>query len=282
MDVTSIADAEPGRRLRFEGVIRPAASVALRSPLGDRECVYWDVREGASDDVLERGVQPFWLEDATGRVLVTPVQPVVGARGERRTALLDQVVSDVDAVAARIRELKEGLREDPNRRELVQERRRLAKVATLLCAIRAEANGNVHLGGDLAGQREWIDRYAHLADDGPGAGSVGLRVQRWETVLCEGQRIAIEGRIDRAPTPPGIAGRGGGYRTAPTCLTLGDEPLVILGLGDAAPEPPIDAPTDAPTDETPPERRGLTPFESRVIGGLLALLTLGGLLYLLR
>ena len=57
---------------------------------------------------------------------------------------------------------------------------------------------------------------------------------------------------------------------------------MILGLGDAAPEPPIDAPTDAPTDETPPERRGLTPFESRVIGGLLALLTLGGLLYLLR
>ncbi|MEQ8892882.1 MAG: hypothetical protein RID93_34860, partial [Sandaracinaceae bacterium] len=252
MEATPIAEIESGARVRVAGRVRQAASSPLRSKLSDRECVYWDVRADAADAPLESDAQDFWVEDATGRALVRAGALSVRLRQHRREDYLEQIVSDVDAVGVRIRELKDQLREQgPDHARLTAERRRLAKVATLLCAMRAEANGNVHLGGDANGQRAWIERNAHLADDGPGAASVKMRVkrrvERLEVALEVGQRVEVEGFAEVTPVPAGYGGASGGYRTAPTCLTLraDDRPVLVLGVGEAAP-----APREAPPART--------------------------------
>lgn len=271
METTPIAEIEGGARARVAGVVRRAAASPLRSKLSERECVYWDVREGPTEAPLERGAQDFWVEDATGRALVRAEVLSVSLRQRRRDDYLEQIVADVDAVGARIKELKEQLREQgPRHAALTAERRRLAKVATLLCAMRAEANGNVHLGGSARGQRAWIAKHAHLADDGPGAASVRKRIERFEVALEDGQRVEVEGFAEVTPAPAGYGGARGGYRTAPTCLTLraDDRPVVVVGVGEAAPAPVEDA--RAPTASSSRPDEGV----DRRLYGLLALAAL--------
>ena len=69
-----------------------------RSPLGGRECVYWDVREGLEDEPRSRGAVDFWLEDAGGRVLVRADGMRVEARAERREEVLGRVDDDIHEV----------------------------------------------------------------------------------------------------------------------------------------------------------------------------------------
>lgn len=287
VDATPIAEIESGARVRVAGRVRQAAPTPLRSKLSDRECVYWDVRADAADAPLESDAQDFWVEDATGRALVRAGALSVRLRQHRREDYLEQIVSDVDAVGVRIRELKDQLREQgPDHAQLTAERRRLAKVATLLCAMRAEANGNVHLGGDANGQRAWIERNAHLADDGPGAASVKMRVkrrvERLEVALEVGQRVEVEGFAEVTPVPAGYGGASGGYRTAPTCLTLraDDRPVLVLGVGEAAPAPREAPParTTAAPSPRPEEDPGVDP---RLYGLLAVTLLLAALSFLI-
>lgn len=287
VEATPIAEIESGARVRVAGRVRQAAPTPLRSKLSDRECVYWDVRADAADAPLESDAQDFWVEDATGRALVRARALSVRLRQHRREDYLEQIVSDVDAVGVRIRELKDQLREQgPDHARLTAERRRLAKVATLLCAMRAEANGNVHLGGDANGQRAWIERNAHLADDGPGAASVKMRVkrrvERLEVALEVGQRVEVEGFAEVTPVPAGYGGASGGYRTAPTCLTLraDDRPVLVLGVGEAAPAP-LEAPparTTAAPSPRPAEDAGV---DRRLYGLLAVTLLLAALSFLI-
>lgn len=287
VDATPIAEIESGARVRVAGRVRQAAPSPLRSKLSDRECVYWDVRADAADAPLESDAQDFWVEDATGRALVRAGALSVRLRQHRREDYLEQIVSDVDAVGVRIRELKDQLREQgPDHAQLTAERRRLAKVATLLCAMRAEANGNVHLGGDANGQRAWIERNAHLADDGPGAASVKMRVkrrvERLEVALEVGQRVEVEGFAEVTPVPAGYGGASGGYRTAPTCLTLraDDRPVLVLGVGEAAPAPREAPParTTAAPSPRPAEDAGV---DRRLYGLLAVTLLLAALSFLI-
>lgn len=238
MEVSPIGALADGARARVRGRVRRAAE-PLISGLGKHACVYWDVRESLRSPPSERGAQPFWLEDASGRVLVRAEALEVDARAERERTLVSAADSDVKVVSARLKELKDRLREQQGAgvKPLITERRRLAKVATLLCAIRAHARGNVHVGGTPAGQEAWIRKNSHLAEGGPGARTVKLAVDRWEVVVADGDEVELEGVFRVEPLPPDL-GMGGGYRDRPTCLVARGElaaPLFLRGVGAAAP-----------------------------------------------
>ena len=242
MGERSIAEIRDGSVGRVVGAVR-AAGPPLRSPLGERPCVYWDVREGLGREPKDRDGRPFWLEDVAGdRVLVMTDALVVEVRAHREKAVLDAVDADVAEVAARIRALKLRLREPNAPSDVLEERKHLAKVATLLCALRAHARGNLHVGGSLPEQEHWIRTHAHLTKDQPGDKAVGLMVERWEVVIEEGQHLVVEGLFRVEPLPPGLG--SGGYRDRPNCMVVRASersPVRVLGVGISAPQSPEDA-----------------------------------------
>lgn len=225
-----------GETARIRGVVR-AAGQTLRSKLHGVACVYWDVRVGLADEPEATDVCAFWLEDASGeRFLVRGEGLDVDVRAQRAEALVQVVEEDIAVVSATIRELKDASRMGPIARqgEAHRERRRLAKVATLLCAIRAEARGNVHVGGNLEGQRAWIAKNASLAN-GVGGRSLERRQERFEVVLREGDAVEVEGQLRREPLP---SGQGGGYRERTDCWAVVPGPsghVHVLGVGGSAP-----------------------------------------------
>lgn len=220
----------------IRGVVR-AAGQTLRSKLHGAPCVYWDVRVGLADEPEATDVCAFWLEDPSGeRFLVRGEGLDVDVRAQRAEALVQVVEEDIAVVSATIRELKDVSRTGPiaKQGEAHRERRRLAKVATLLCAIRAEARGNVHVGGNLEGQRAWIAKNASLAT-GVGGRSLERRQERFEVVLREGDAVEVEGQLRREPLPSGL---GGGYRERTDCWAVGPGPsghVRVLGVGATAP-----------------------------------------------
>jgi hypothetical protein len=261
--VQAIASVEDGASACVRGRVR-AAAAPLISALGERPCVYWEVREGLDGAPRERGAQPFWLEDGSGRVLVCTDSIAADMRAERERAVITSANADVQVVSQRLREVKRALRvrQGQGGKPLIAERKRLSKLATLLCAIRAQARGNVHIGGTLHGQEKWIRANAHLAEGGPGAGTVQLVVERWELVLAEGDEVEVEGAFHIEPLPPGV-GAGGGYRDRPTGMIVrGDEssPVRLRGVGASAPIPREErredrVSTPAPTRDPRFERR---------------------------
>lgn len=234
----SVSESTPheGETARIRGVVR-AAGQTLRSKLHGVACVYWDVRVGLADEPEATDVCAFWLEDASGeRFLVRSEGLDVDVRAHRAEALVQVVEADIAVVSATIRELKDASRTGPiaKQGEANRERRRLAKVATLLCAVRAEARGNVHVGGTLDGQRAWIAKNASLAT-GVGGRSLERREERFEVVLREGDAVEVEGQLRREPLPSGL---GGGYRERTDCWAVGPGPsghVRVLGVGASAP-----------------------------------------------
>lgn len=207
-----LGEVEEGEVARVTGVVR-AASRTLRSKLRGTSCVYWDVRAGLAKEPEASEACAFWIEDASGtRALVRSEALRVDVRAQRAQELVETAESDIAAVSESIRALKDRARttQGPAQGELNRERRRLAKVATVLCAIRAEARENVHVGGTLAGQRKWIEKNLHFANEGGGKlRTIQMRVERFEVVLCDGDPVEIEGRLRREPMPGEL---GGGYR----------------------------------------------------------------------
>ncbi|MCB9616805.1 MAG: hypothetical protein H6722_30595 [Sandaracinus sp.] len=259
-----LADAEPGTVVRLRGVVR-AAGRTLRSKLQGESCVYWDVRVGLARAPEASEACTFWLEDEAGeRVLVRSESLVVEVRAERGQELVSVAEADIDAVSVRIRELKdEAKRGGATQSEANRERKRLAKVATLLCAIRAEARGNVHLGGNLAGQRRWIEQNQHLADKGLGERTVQRMVERFEVMLREGDPVEVEGLLRREPMPGEL---GGGYRDRSDCLVMvptADGAVRVRGVGEAAPVSERELRgEDDPVEKKPgpPLRTGMDPI----------------------
>lgn len=237
-----IGELEDGELASVSGEVRPAHPGLLTSPLGEEECVYWDVRRGLDGTPERRDAKDFWVEAKSGRVLVLADSARVDAKADRRQELVERAESDIAAISSEIRGLKDRLREQgPRQRELAKERRKLAKVATLLCAIRADVNGNIHVGGNAKGQRRWIEANKHLADDpdGPAKKVVEMLVDRWEVVLAAGQEVSLRARFVVQPLPAGVAGPGGGYRDRPTCLVarpVDGEHVEVIGVGAASPQ----------------------------------------------
>lgn len=240
MNVVPIAELSRGRAARVRGVVRRASSELLASRLGERPCVYWDVRQGLDAEPYEREGQDFWVEDATGRALVRAADLIVEVLAERQREVISAADADYAALADRLRELKAQLKttHGPAARSLREERARLAKAATLLLAIRAHARGRVHVAGSLAAQDRWIRENA-LTDGADGQRSIELVTERWEVVIAEGQEVEVEGVAQVEHAPSGSAASG--YRDLPTCVALtgsGTAPVRVRGLGASAPAPP--------------------------------------------
>lgn len=237
-----IVDAAAGTEVTVRGTIAPG-SEQVTSP-GGVECVYWAVPGGS------RGGQRFWLTDDSGRALVDPMEASVAARAELRERVVRLADAELGEVESRLRELKSERKSvaGPRASDISRELKRLRKLATLLCAIRARARGNVHIGGTLGGQ----DRY--ISERSPqfsGSGSEVLRISTEvpELVLREGDEIEVTGLVSIEPIPPELF--AGGYRDLPTCAHLrapAGGALVIRGVGDAAPRPValIEAPEERP------------------------------------
>ena len=261
--VTPIAELGDGAAGRVVGRVVPATSTLLTSALGARPCVYWDVRRGLSDAPERYEAQDFWVQDESGRVLVRADALEVSARAERQKTVVETATSDFQAVSARLKELKDQLRElqGPAAAPVRQERRRLSKVATLLCAVRAHARGNVHLGGTLASQAKWIEEHRRLADGKLGSKTVQLVVDSWEVTLEPGSQVELRGTFHHEPMPASY-GADGGYRQAPTCLTARGSrggPVIVEGRGGAAPSVPRKRSTSAKTGSTAPRSDGEPP-----------------------
>lgn len=232
----------------------------VRSPSG-RECVYWDTRGGLESAPRASGAVDFWLETASERVLVRADRLEVEAVAQRRQEVLGQVDHDIHEVSRRSRAVKDALREGSgDAKALGRERKRLAQLATLLCAVRAQARGRVHVGGSLAGQSRWIAEHAKEITAGPGAKTLRLVVDQWETVIAPGDEVEIEGERALEPAPPGL-GHGGGYRERASIGVLrAPEGGALVVRGAARPQlpsgrwaasaPPRSAPDPSTADRT--------------------------------
>jgi hypothetical protein len=175
----------------------------------------------------------------------------VEARAARRQDVLTVVDSDIQSVSKSIREIKDRQSETQGTAaaQLDRERKRLAKVATLLCAVRAHARGRVHLAGTLARQERWIHEHAALAKEGPGARSLDMVVERWEVVIEPGQRVEVAGTCQTEAIPPGL-GSSDGYRSRLTAQVMrGSDaaPVRVIGVGEIAASESDPASTRAPT-----------------------------------
>jgi hypothetical protein len=268
MAMVRIADLVEGTEVTVRGTIVPGADQVTSR--GGVECVFWEV-VGA-----DHGGAPFWIEDESGRALIDPADASVTARTEYREQLINLATAELADIEERIRRIKHALKEigGPAASKLGAELKPLRKLATLLCAIRAKANGNVHVGGTLDGQDRYIrERSPRFAD----LGSQTLALsQAAEIALTAGDRIEVSGLVTREPIPPDLF--AGGYRDKPTCLRLrppaGGE-LRIRGLGDAAPAPVALTVSEAPPS---PARR----FDRAMLVGLIFLIiTVFGIVELL-
>lgn len=284
-DVTPVAELEDGAPARVSGVVR-AGPQTLRSDLLGHECVFWEVRSALGADGDRRGVAPFWIEDPSGRVLVTGKELEVEVRARRARDVLEVVGSDTKAVSEELRALKQKLKRatGPEVAEIRSRRERLAKVATFLFTVRAHTKGRIHLSGKtLKQQQRWIEDNAPDGDEA--AATVEIAVTRYEVVLSDGDTVLAEGVARDVPIPPGM-GNSGGYRDRPTCLALragADGVVRVTGVGASQPrskaerralEEGTQSPAPAPRWRPPPRDDAFERNVVRVVGagGVLAVL----------
>lgn len=225
-----IADLSDGSEAVVRGTIVPTRDLAT-SP-GGVECVYWELAAERCGGVL------FWLTDDSGRALVDPRDASVTARAEYRERVIALATTELADVEERIRVLKRrrGKVAGALAKRDNAERNQLRKLATLLCAIRAQARDNVHVGGTLEGQRRYIaERTTQFA--GSNSEAIRLTTAR-EVTLGAGDEVEVAGFVSVERVPQELA--TGGYRDLPTCAHLrapAGGQLRIRGLGDAAPQP---------------------------------------------
>lgn len=250
--VQSIASLASDARVRVSGVVRALADAPLESQIAKLPCVYWDVRNGLDDAPEDSAAQSFWIEDASGRVLIPEGRIDVDARAERRKTVLMTVANDLVAVENRLREIKDEQSRvaGAEASRLQREKKHLSKVATLLCAIRAHARGRVHGRGTLRSQEAWIRENSQLTAGGAlGAASTQLMADRWETVLRDGDAVDAIGVVSIEPAPPESM-RGASYRSVATVTALRE--VRIVGTGASA--PPTEAERRAIEREHPRDR----------------------------
>lgn len=279
--ISQLQDGEFGR---IHGRIRQA-SPTLLSTEADRACVYWDVRKDIHAKPDEHEGQLFWVEDTRGdQVLIDPERIQILAAGEERKTLLETASADLHAVTARIREIKDAFRESGSAdAKLHSERKRLRKLATLLCAIRAHARGNVHASANLAEQKRFIDAQMHLIESGGlGTATLTRMVDRLEVVLAPGDPVEVEGVFRMEPLPAGLVAAHG-YRERPTCWTLrdGEQPAKLIGIGSIAPTESKSFSAPAPSPLVVLPRQYPPPHRDPIVLGTAGAFIMGLLYYLL-
>lgn len=225
-----IAELEDGQQARVSGRVE-AADPLVEGPQGER-CVYWEKRAGLGAEVSERGGERFWVVSGKERVLVrAEALAELDARGDWAQEIVQIATSEIQAVSRELADLKDRLKRT-DRPELRRRRRKLAKVATLLCSVKAHARGKVHGKGTLESQARWIEKNKHLADDGPGKATMDKAVNRLIVVLEAGDPVTVSGRFHREPVPPSL-GASGGYRDRPACWVVRE--ARVVGHDAAAP-----------------------------------------------
>ena len=263
-----IGDLAGGTEVTVRGRVTPGRE-QIKSP-GGVECVYW--HQVGSD---RRDGRPFWIDDGSGRALIDPTEAEVAARSELRDRVIRLADAELHEVEDRIRELKSARKTAswPGAPAISRELRELRQLATLLCAVRARARGNVHVGGTLEGQERYI-RERSPRFSGSGSEVLRLATEVFELTLRAGDEIEVSGLVSIEPVPPELF--TGGYRDLPTCPHLrppAGGALVIRGLGEAAPRPLPEAldPEDAAASNRRPRLAWLL-LAGAAIWGLIELI----------
>lgn len=246
MSVQPIQSLVAGKSAVVRGVVRRAGGELLTSSLGSKPCVYWDVRDGLDDAPTVREALDFWVDDGTGKVLVRGAHLAVDVLAQRQEEIVHAAEADHMAMSERLRELKKQQRtaSGPEAKELARERARLAKIVTVLLAVRAHARGRVHVGGSRSAQERWIREHANRVNAAEGTRSIALVTERWEVVIEEGQEVEVEGLVQVEHVPTSLGGNAG-YRDLPTCTVLtrsgSDRPVHVRGVGASAPVRPTES-----------------------------------------
>ncbi|MBX3125906.1 MAG: hypothetical protein KF718_04290 [Polyangiaceae bacterium] len=210
---STIAAAEVGPVV-LEGVARSDGRELLLAPLSSRPCIAYRVAGRASGHTQEQGARDFLLEDETGSVLVSGASVELALGQLHVGASIQALDADIHEVSAELAKLKtqakrlQGKAASDARREL----RELRGLYTLLCAIRAHANGKCHVGKSLAGQERYIEERSQ-AYQGKRRELATIHLMRHETILEEGARVRVEGELAIEASP--VDG-GGGYRDRAT------------------------------------------------------------------
>jgi hypothetical protein len=226
----------------IEGVARSSGAPPLVSSITRRSCLCWQAHGSLLDPASaeQSGAQDFYVEDESGRALVKTERAALALGHLERGGMLNVLDADIKQVAAQISDKRVAARAAASdaRRAIDAELRELRRLATLLCAIRAHARGNLHIGKSLAEQERLIQERSAEA-----ASSVALRemparyLQSYDAVLCDGDRVRITGVVSREADPDGAAG---GYRDRPLSVVIsapeGEEIHIAAEGGAELPE----------------------------------------------
>jgi len=215
--------------------------------MSNRPCAYYEVRSGwlgASPGRKQQArAQDFYIDDPSGSALVLMKRYDVTLVAERHEQAIAALDLDVNEVSGRLRAIKRELRHaDPGRAKALQAvRRRDKRLATLLCAIRAQSRGRLHSKTNLAAQAAFISsERAEFGDQEPDDGALaGMLVKRWEALIEPGQYVVVEGYCRWEPTHDPAKAEIGGYRGTPLQLTVqapADSDLLV-GSPDALDRP---------------------------------------------
>ncbi len=219
---TSIAAVEDGSTARLHGAVRVFDGQTMVSPLGQRTCVYHEVRDPVASAPLETCGRSFLLEDDTGRALVVLERQQVDMTPRLRQELVSLLDANIHAVSAHLHRLKERYRDTGGQEasRIARQLNRKKKVATLLCALRAQARDRVHMGRDLEDQAAHITRLRAQIDADPGLRNAQpIPVERYEVTLEEGEQVTVEGFCQWEPDPDPTAD-GATYRERPLRLVV--------------------------------------------------------------
>ena len=122
------------------------------------------------------------------------------------------------------------------RREVDAQLREMKGLATLLCAIRAHARGNVHVGKTIKGQAKYIQKNSKKYEDAGGTQQIAARyLKSFDTVLTIGDAVTVSGVASQEPDPTAA----GGYRdrATRTVIRAPDDGVVeVSGEGAEAAE----------------------------------------------
>jgi len=225
----SVAEAEDGQPVRLSGRVRLARHAEpLISPIGERPCVYYQVRELIGVESVQEltEAQDFYLEDATGRALVEVDRQrcQVEAAADRVHETMQVLDADIEEISRRLSRLKELMRggNPAEQRKAHPAQQRLRKLATLLCSTRAHARGRIHGGRRTREQQAQLIRELSEtfkdAEDVKWAGSLQLDAPRHEVLLVEGAEVTVEGigRLEPDPDPAAAVH----YREVPLRLVV--------------------------------------------------------------
>jgi len=221
--IKKIASAEDGHVARLHGKVRFFGNAPLTSPLGERRCVYHEVRDPLKPDEQAEGRgQDFFLEDDSGRAVVIMKRHEVDMTPRMSQELVSLLDASVQAVSTHLHVLKDRYRSSAGdeQRRLSRELNRKKKVATLLCALRAQARGRVHMGKSPEDQAERIARLKEqIESDEELQAADPIPIQRYEVTLEEGEEVTVEGFCQWEPDPDPRA-EGASYRERPLRLVV--------------------------------------------------------------